>query len=463
MTAPTKPTKPTRRAPASATAPDPAAPAGGCRAASASRSAPAEPNPLREGLRLERMPDPCMLVLFGATGDLSHRKLVPALFQLWRSNLLPVRVPARRGRAPPLRRPDVPDGDARVGRGALAREADRRGGLDGVRQADLVRAARLRPTPTDFDRLAKRLEEIDAESGTHGNMLFYLATQESAFPIIVGQLGRVGLDHETHEGGWRRVVIEKPFGHDLESAIRLNREVGKVFRESQVFRIDHYLGKETVRNLLVFRFGNGIFEPIWNRRYVDHVQITVAESHRGSTAAASSTRRPGRRATCSRTTCSSSLTLVAMEPPATFSSRGAARREGQGAAGDRPDDPRRGGAERRARPVRHGLDRRAGGPGLSRGGRGGPRLGDRDVRRRPPRDRRLALGGRPVLPAHRQAAAEARDRDRDPVPAGPPPAVRRRRRPTPTRTCSRCGSSPTRASCCGSSRRCRASGSTSAP
>src|SRR4029079_1974723 len=95
---------------------------------------------------------------------------------------------------------------------------------------------------------------------------------------IVGEVGRFGLDHERHDGGWRRIVIEKPFGHDLDSAKRLNREVGKVFRESRVYRIDPSRGKETVRNLLVFRFGNGIFEPLWNRRYVDHVQITVAES-----------------------------------------------------------------------------------------------------------------------------------------------------------------------------------------
>ena len=132
--------------------------------------------------------------------------------------------------------------------------------------------------PNTYSALAERLDELDEDKGTRGNRLYYLATQPSAFPEIVQQLGKVGLDHERHDGGWRRVVIEKPFGHDLDSAVRLNREVGKVFRERQVYRIDHYLGKETVRNLLVFRFGNGIFEPIWNRRHIDHVQITVAES-----------------------------------------------------------------------------------------------------------------------------------------------------------------------------------------
>ena len=161
------------------------------------------------------------------------------------------------------------------------------------------------------------LDTLDTEHGTRGNRLFYLATQPSQFAEIVGQLGRVGLDHEHHDGGWRRIVIEKPFGHDLDSAKRLNREVGKVFRESQVYRIDHYLGKETVRNLLVFRFGNGIFEPLWNRRYVDHIQITVAESigieNRGSFY-----EQTGASRDVLQNHLLQLVSLVAMEPPATF-------------------------------------------------------------------------------------------------------------------------------------------------
>ena len=185
--------------------------------------------------------------------------------------------------------------------------------------------------PAAFDALAKRLDRLDKEDGTRGNHLFYLATQPSQFAAIVAQLGRVGLDHEHHEGGWRRVVIEKPFGHDLESAKRLNREVGKVFRESQVYRIDHYLGKETVRNLLVFRFGNGIFEPLWNRRYVDHVQITVAESigieNRGAFY-----EQTGASRDVLQNHLLQLVSLVAMEPPATLRGERAARREGQGPA-----------------------------------------------------------------------------------------------------------------------------------
>jgi glucose-6-phosphate 1-dehydrogenase len=158
---------------------------------------------------------------------------------------------------------------------------------------------------------------MDREEGTRGNRLYYLATQPSAFPEIIAQLGRAGLDHERHEGGWRRVIIEKPFGRDGESAKRLNREVGKVFRESQVYRIDHYLGKETVRNLLVFRFGNSLFEPLWNRRYVDHVQITVAEAI-GVEDRGAFYEETGASRDFLQNHLLQLLALVAMEPPATF-------------------------------------------------------------------------------------------------------------------------------------------------
>jgi glucose-6-phosphate 1-dehydrogenase len=171
--------------------------------------------------------------------------------------------------------------------------------------------------PDTYDRLAVRLDEIDAGHGTLGHRLFYLATQPSAFPTIVAQIGRCGLDHEVHGGGWRRIVIEKPFGRDLDSAKRLNREVARVFREAQVYRIDHYLGKETVRNLLVFRFGNGIFEPIWNRRYVDHVQITVAESL-GVEERGAFYEETGAARDVLQNHLLQLLSLVAMEPPATF-------------------------------------------------------------------------------------------------------------------------------------------------
>jgi glucose-6-phosphate 1-dehydrogenase len=273
-------------------------------------------NPLREGLRLERVPDPAIFVLFGATGDLSHRKVLPALFQLWRTHLLPheftVVAVGRRPYTDEAFRAELKDALDKYSR---VQPVDRETWDDLAERIVYHRGDFA--DPVTYSELAQRLETMDEERGTRGNRLFYLATQPSAFPEIVQQLGRVGLDHERHEGGWRRVVIEKPFGHDLDSAIRLNREVGKVFRERQVYRIDHYLGKETVRNLLVFRFGNGIFEPIWNRRHIDHVQITVAESigieNRGSFYEETGASRD-----FLQNHLLQLLSLVAMEPPATF-------------------------------------------------------------------------------------------------------------------------------------------------
>ncbi|MCI0583493.1 MAG: glucose-6-phosphate dehydrogenase [Chloroflexi bacterium] len=272
-------------------------------------------NPLREGLRLERVPDPHVMVLFGCTGDLSHRKVFPALAQLWRTNLLPqdwmLVAVARRPYDDETFRTEVASALQLYGRLPLEPDVARQFLARIVyHQGDFADDA-------NYDRLATRLDDIDREHGTRGNRLFYLATQSSAFPLIVGQLGRTGLDHEVHGGGWRRIVIEKPFGRDYDSARRLNREVGKVFRESQVYRIDHYLGKETVRNLMVFRFGNGIFEPLWNRRYVDHVQITMAESI-GVEERGAFYEETGATRDVVQNHLLQLLTLVAMEPPATF-------------------------------------------------------------------------------------------------------------------------------------------------
>jgi len=281
----------------------------------ASRAKPSE-NVLREGLRLERVPDPSIVVLFGATGDLAHRKVIPALYQLWRTNLLPHEfLLVAIGRRP------YTDESFRAEIRKALEQHSRVLPLDDDAWTSF--AQRIDYVRLDFDdgaafeMLSAHLDEHDAENGTRGNRLFYLATQPSQFAEIVGQLGRVGLDHERHDAGWRRIVIEKPFGHDLDSAKRLNREVGKVFRESQVYRIDHYLGKETVRNLLVFRFGNGIFEPLWNRRYVDHVQITVAESI-GIESRGAFYEQTGASRDVLQNHLLQLVSLVAMEPPATF-------------------------------------------------------------------------------------------------------------------------------------------------
>ncbi len=273
-------------------------------------------NPLRDGLRLERVPDPATFVLFGGTGDLAHRKVIPALYQLWRTHLLPhefmLLAFGRRPYTDESFRSEIREALGRFSRVQPVDEAVWRqfGERIVYERGDFNDDAA-------FDRLALGLDALDRARGTRGNRLFYLATQPSSCPEIIVQLGRVGLDHEVHGGGWRRIIIEKPFGRDLDSAVRLNREVGKVFRERQVYRIDHYLGKETVRNLLVFRFGNGIFEPIWNRRYVDHVQITVAESI-GVEGRGAFYEETGASRDFLQNHLLQLLSLVAMEPPTAF-------------------------------------------------------------------------------------------------------------------------------------------------
>ena len=272
-------------------------------------------NPLREGLRLERVPDPHVMVLFGATGDLSHRKVFPALAQLWRTNLLP----ADWALLAVGRRPFDDESFREDVAGSL--HVHCRIQLDPDMERDfLSRISYIKGDFADnalFDSMTERLEAMHEEMGTGRNVLFYLATQPSAFPQIVQQIGRCGMDHEKHDGGWRRIIVEKPFGRDLDSARKLNREMLRVFRETQIYRIDHYLGKETVRNLMVFRFGNGIFEPLWNRRYVDHVQITVAESI-GVEERGAFYEETGAVRDVLQNHLLQLLSLVAMEPPATF-------------------------------------------------------------------------------------------------------------------------------------------------
>ena len=275
-----------------------------------------EDNPLRQGLRLERVPDPCAFVLFGATGDLAHRKVMPAIYQLWRTNLLP----AEFSLVAVARRPYTSEAFAAEVRASLEKYS-RVQPIDEASWAELAKRIVYQQLDfsddAGFDGLGVKLDELDTQCGTAGNRLFYLATQPSQVTEIVRQMGRVGLDHEMRGGGWRRVVIEKPFGRDFDSARHLNHEVSKVLRESQVYRIDHYLGKETVRNLLVFRFGNGIFEPVWNRSYVDHVQITVAESIGVETRGAFY-EETGASRDILQNHLLQLMTLVAMEPPSSF-------------------------------------------------------------------------------------------------------------------------------------------------
>jgi len=235
-----------------------------------------ETNPLRAGLRRERPALPCSLVIFGASGDLTRRKLVPALYNLHLDRLLPAGF-ALVGVA---RRPLASAAFADALRDGILRNSRRPLDLDLWREL----APRISYVPAAFEdaegyrRLAEHLARLDREQGTGGNRVFYLATPPSAYATIVENLALAGLGRPGIGGSFARIVVEKPFGRDLVTAQALNAEVNAAFDERDVFRIDHYLGKETVQNLMVFRFGNAIFEPLWGREHVDHVQIAVAES-----------------------------------------------------------------------------------------------------------------------------------------------------------------------------------------
>jgi len=254
------------------------------------------------------------MVIFGATGDLTHRKLLPALYNLALEHPLPA-------------------GFSVVGfaRRPYSDEQFREQALESINQYSRQKpvnpqvwegfAAGIRYLQSDFhdlkgyERLNTLLNKLDQERGTSGNRIFYLSTPPSQYPEIIQNLGAAGMNRSRK--GWTRIIIEKPFGHDLGSARELNRQVAKVFKEDQVYRIDHYLGKETVQNILVFRLANGIFEPVWNRRYVDHVQITVAENI-GLEGRGAYYEESGAIRDMVQNHAMQLLSLVAMEPPIAF-------------------------------------------------------------------------------------------------------------------------------------------------
>ncbi len=268
-------------------------------------------NPLSEGLRARRTPEPFVITIFGASGDLTQRKLIPALYSLAFRNYLPERF-----------------GIVGVARTEMSDEAWRERMCDAVKDhaRDEFRpelwerlAAGMRYVATEFadepgeDRLGTVLGELDQQLGTLGNRVYYLAVPPSAIQTIVTEIGK-----RRSAQGWTRLIVEKPFGHDLDTARELNTTIREYFAEEEIYRIDHYLGKETVQNMLVLRFANGIFEPIWNRQFVDHVQITVAESL-GIEGRASFYEQAGAIRDIVQNHLLQLLALTAMEPPIEFS------------------------------------------------------------------------------------------------------------------------------------------------
>jgi glucose-6-phosphate 1-dehydrogenase len=276
-------------------------------------------NPLAEAVG-DKVAPPAVLVVFGASGDLTSRKLMPAVERLALRRLLPAGFSVVG-----VARTEMADDDFRERMRATVEKLG--GGGDEAGPVWAAFTGGFRYVAGDygeaatFDRLKTVLDELDRERGTSGNRLYYLATPPGTFPVIVGALAEHGLNRPSTDGAFVRIVIEKPYGHDEQSARELDARVHAGFTEEQVYRIDHYLGKETVQNVLALRFANTIFEPIWNRRYVDHVQITVAEElgvgHRGSFY-----ERAGALRDIVQNHVMQVLALTLMEPPATFDADG---------------------------------------------------------------------------------------------------------------------------------------------
>ncbi len=231
-------------------------------------------NTLREGLTTRTLPQPCTVVIFGASGDLTYRKLIPALYNIAADGDLPAGLTvvgfARREKTDEQFRDELGEATRKFSRQTVRDEL-----WKSFAQSIFYHRSEFGDAD-GYKRLAERLDKIDAERGTRGNRLFYLSVAPTEFEGILKKLGEFGLN-KAREGSWARVIVEKPFGTDLPSAQELNSVVARTFSESDTFRIDHFLGKETAQNIMVLRFANAIFEPLWNHRYIDHVQITASE------------------------------------------------------------------------------------------------------------------------------------------------------------------------------------------
>lgn len=269
-------------------------------------------NPLREGMRLQKTADPCVVVIFGASGDLTRRKLIPALYSLHRQDLLGAGFTIVGAARTPMSHDAFRDAMREGVEEFSEKDSNHASDWQSFSSGLFYNATDVKD-PQSFNELKSLLSQIDRERGTSGNRLLYLSTPPTYYPDVIRSLAEAGLNR-AEDGAWTRIIIEKPFGRDLETGRALNREVLGVFSENQVYRIDHYLGKETVQNLIVLRFANGILEPLWSQRHIDHVQITAAESigveNRGGYYEGAGALRD-----MVQNHMLQLLTLVAMEPP----------------------------------------------------------------------------------------------------------------------------------------------------
>ncbi len=292
---------------------------------------------IHQSLCIEEAPPPCGIVIFGASGDLTHRKLIPSLFSLFRRELLPPGFFVLGAARSPLT-PDVFRDRVAAELTEFFPEAPGAQVETFARRLDYLSGEYVDP---GFARaLAARLEVLDRRHGTRGNAIFYLSVPPFLYADVVANIARGGLVRPgaIAEDGWRRVVVEKPFGRDLSSAMALDEALGRYLTEEQVYRIDHYLGKETVQNILMLRFANAVFEPIWNRRYIDHVEITAAESV-GVGYRAGYYESAGCLRDMFQNHMLQLLALVAMEPPTSFDADRIRDEKGKLLRAVRPFDP----------------------------------------------------------------------------------------------------------------------------
>jgi hypothetical protein len=365
------------------------------------------------GMSSGKPTDPCCIVVFGAAGDLAQRELIPALYDLACQALLPEPFT--------IVGFSIEDLDDDAFRDMMRRAVTEHRRFDPSHwerfapHLHFVQGDFDAPPGADYARLRDRLASLQKRYGIPDNVLFHLATPPAFFCGIVGRLEQAGL--AMSERGWRRLVIEKPFGTDAQSARALDRRILEVFHEDQTYRIDHFLGKETVQNLLVVRFANPGFEPIWNRNYIDHVQITVAEDI-GIGKRAGFYEKTGVVRDMVQNHLMQLLCITAIEPPVRYDANGLRDETVKVMEAIRPLNVRTDAVRGQYGPGRPGR-----GPGLPRGAGRGARLGDGDLRGAAGDDRQLALGGCAVLPENRQTAGAQAHRGGDPFQADAAPDV----------------------------------------